>query len=79
MTLASSLNVVRDLIDKYPHVDARISLGKQFSLISIDPLMSYNGYRAGEEIVRINPKTNNLMEAYRTVKYDILWAIDSNV
>jgi ceramide glucosyltransferase len=28
------LNVVRDLIDKYPHVDARVSLGKQFSYLN---------------------------------------------
>ena len=53
------LTVVRELIEKYPHVDARISLG--------------------EEVVGVNPKINNLMEAYRTAKYDILWIIDSNV
>lgn len=33
----------------------------------------------GEEIVGINPKINNLMNAYRTAKYDILWVMDSNV
>jgi len=38
--------------------------------------MSYNGYRAGEEIVGVNPKVNNLMEAYRAAKHDF---IDSNV
>ncbi|CAG7846599.1 Ceramide glucosyltransferase {ECO:0000250/UniProtKB:Q16739} {ECO:0000269/PubMed:16741577}; AltName: Full=GLCT-1; AltName: Full=Glucosylceramide synthase {ECO:0000303/PubMed:16741577}; Short=GCS {ECO:0000303/PubMed:16741577}; AltName: Full=UDP-glucose ceramide glucosyltransferase; AltName: Full=UDP-glucose:N-acylsphingosine D-glucosyltransferase [Serendipita indica DSM 11827] len=53
------LDIVRMLLDKYPHVDARVTIG--------------------EEIVGVNPKINNLMQAYRTAKYDILWVIDSNV
>ncbi|KIM30171.1 glycosyltransferase family 21 protein [Serendipita vermifera MAFF 305830] len=53
------LAVVRSLIEKYPHVNARISLG--------------------EHVVGVNPKINNLMDAYRTAKFDIVWVIDSNV
>ncbi|KAG9049417.1 hypothetical protein FS837_010357 [Tulasnella sp. UAMH 9824] len=33
----------------------------------------------GEEIVGPNPKVNNLMRAYKSAKYDILWVLDSNV
>ncbi|PVG00203.1 hypothetical protein CPB86DRAFT_813258 [Serendipita vermifera] len=53
-----SLKIARELIEKYPHVDARITIG--------------------EQIVGVNPKINNLMEAFGTAKYDILWVIDSN-
>lgn len=34
---------------------------------------------AGEEIVGVNPKINNLIRPYRLAKYDILWVVDSNV
>lgn len=34
---------------------------------------------AGEEIVGVNPKINNLIRTYRQASYDILWIIDSNV
>ncbi|CAG8768795.1 728_t:CDS:2, partial [Acaulospora colombiana] len=53
-----SLKIARELIEKYPDVDARITIG--------------------EQIVGVNPKINNLMEAFGTAKYDILWVIDSN-
>ncbi|OAV95572.1 hypothetical protein, variant [Puccinia triticina 1-1 BBBD Race 1] len=33
----------------------------------------------GEERVGVNPKINNLMEAYRTAEADLLWILDSNV
>jgi ceramide glucosyltransferase len=58
------LNVVRDLIDKYPHVDAVLVLVSGFPLSQLILSRLYNGYGAGEEIVGINPKFNNLMEAY---------------
>ncbi|KAI7951886.1 hypothetical protein MJO28_007570 [Puccinia striiformis f. sp. tritici] len=32
----------------------------------------------GEERVGVNPKINNLMEAYRTAEADLLWILDSN-
>lgn len=35
--------------------------------------------RAGEEVVGINPKINNLVRSYRAAKYDTLWILDSNV
>ncbi|KAF9199025.1 hypothetical protein BGZ49_010913 [Haplosporangium sp. Z 27] len=33
----------------------------------------------GEKIVGINPKINNMIQAYETAKYDIVWVCDSNV
>ncbi|KAI8991135.1 glycosyl transferase family 21-domain-containing protein [Mycotypha africana] len=33
----------------------------------------------GERHVGINPKINNMMTAYQTAKYDIVWILDSNV
>ncbi|KAG1051261.1 hypothetical protein G6F43_006524 [Rhizopus delemar] len=33
----------------------------------------------GDHQVGINPKINNMIEAYQTAKYDILWILDSNV
>ncbi|KAA1121241.1 hypothetical protein PGTUg99_027953 [Puccinia graminis f. sp. tritici] len=32
----------------------------------------------GEEQVGVNPKINNLMEAYRTAEADLLWILDSD-
>jgi ceramide glucosyltransferase len=34
---------------------------------------------AGEEVVGVNPKVNNLVRPYREAKHDILWVLDSNV
>ncbi|KAF9423774.1 hypothetical protein BGZ76_003599 [Entomortierella beljakovae] len=51
--------VVKDLMKKYPNVDARLIIG--------------------EKIVGINPKINNMIQAYETAKYDIVWVCDSNV
>lgn len=33
----------------------------------------------GDHQVGINPKINNMIESYRTAKYNILWVLDSNV
>ncbi|KAI8976509.1 glycosyl transferase family 21-domain-containing protein [Pilobolus umbonatus] len=33
----------------------------------------------GDHQVGINPKINNMVESYRTAKYDILWILDSNI
>ncbi|KAL7321078.1 Ceramide glucosyltransferase [Mucor circinelloides] len=33
----------------------------------------------GDHPVGINPKINNMLESYKTAKYDILWVLDSNV
>ncbi|KAI8075880.1 glycosyl transferase family 21-domain-containing protein [Gilbertella persicaria] len=33
----------------------------------------------GDHQVGINPKINNMIESYRTAKYDIVWVLDSNV
>lgn len=33
----------------------------------------------GDHQVGINPKINNMVESYRTAKYNILWVLDSNV
>ncbi|KAG8748015.1 hypothetical protein FRC10_009767 [Ceratobasidium sp. 414] len=33
----------------------------------------------GERVVGVNPKVNNLMEAYDRAEHDILWVLDSNI
>ncbi|EKM61310.1 glycosyltransferase family 21 protein [Phanerochaete carnosa HHB-10118-sp] len=54
-----ALGVVRDLIAKYPHVNAHVLIG--------------------EENIGVNPKVNNLVQAYRQAAHDIIWVLDSNV
>lgn len=34
---------------------------------------------AGEVVVGVNPKVNNLVRAYAAAAYDILWVLDSNI
>jgi ceramide glucosyltransferase len=34
---------------------------------------------AGEEVVGVNPKVNNLVRPYRMAQHDIVWVLDSNV
>ncbi|ORX99571.1 hypothetical protein K493DRAFT_279503 [Basidiobolus meristosporus CBS 931.73] len=33
----------------------------------------------GEQLIGVNPKINNLIRAYNSAKYDIVWILDSNV
>ncbi|ORX91659.1 hypothetical protein K493DRAFT_227502 [Basidiobolus meristosporus CBS 931.73] len=33
----------------------------------------------GESLIGVNPKINNLIRAYNSAKYDIVWILDSNV
>jgi ceramide glucosyltransferase len=33
----------------------------------------------GERVIGVNPKVNNLMEAYDRAEHDILWVLDSNI
>ncbi|EHS63405.1 uncharacterized protein PGTG_21479 [Puccinia graminis f. sp. tritici CRL 75-36-700-3] len=47
-------------------------------LISKYPAVRARLLIAGEERVGVNPKINNLMEAYRTAEADLLWILDSN-
>ncbi|KAF7720947.1 hypothetical protein EC973_005739 [Apophysomyces ossiformis] len=35
--------------------------------------------QTGDRQIGINPKVNNMVESYRTAKYDIVWILDSNV
>ncbi|EMD41930.1 glycosyltransferase family 21 protein [Gelatoporia subvermispora B] len=63
-----ALGVVRDLISKYPNVDAHVIIG-----------MSISWLESGSDTVGVNPKVNNLMCAYKQAKHDILWVLDSNV
>ncbi|PLW47679.1 hypothetical protein PCANC_04850 [Puccinia coronata f. sp. avenae] len=50
--------------------------------IAQDLISKYPAVRArlliGEERVGMNPKINNLMQAYRTAEADLLWILDSN-
>ncbi|GJJ11960.1 hypothetical protein Clacol_006198 [Clathrus columnatus] len=61
--------VVRDLLEKYPGVDATLVIGMFIVLLRSQC----------EEIVGVNPKVNNLMRPFRKAKHDILWIIDSNI
>lgn len=54
-----ALGVVNELLEKYPHVNAKAVIG--------------------ERVVGVNPKVNNLMEAYDRAEHDILWVLDSNI
>ncbi|KAF8744723.1 Glycosyl transferase family 21, partial [Rhizoctonia solani] len=54
-----ALDVVNELLAKYPHVNAKAVVG--------------------ERLVGVNPKVNNLMEAYDRAEHDILWVLDSNI
>jgi ceramide glucosyltransferase len=71
-----ALSVVRELVSKYPNVNAHIVIGvsTQFRQIHLR-------FRpcVGEEVVGVNPKVNNLMRAYKQAAHDILWVLDSNV
>lgn len=71
-----ALDVVNELLAKYPHVNAKAIIGMCFSSISsIRPAH----LELGERVVGVNPKVNNLMEAYDRAEHDILWVLDSNI
>ncbi|PCH33939.1 glycosyltransferase family 21 protein [Wolfiporia cocos MD-104 SS10] len=59
-----ALSVVRDLIAKYPNVNAHVTIGTSHSQ---------------QEVVGVNPKINNLIRSYRQAANDIIWVLDSNV
>ena len=71
-----ALTVVRELMSQYPRVNAKIVVGAQShpAYFFHKPISC-----AGEEIVGVNPKVNNLMKSYRQAAHDILWVIDSNI
>ncbi|KAG1758990.1 hypothetical protein EDD22DRAFT_161790 [Suillus occidentalis] len=71
-----ALPVARDLISKYPSIDARIIIGAYTVSNVADSAEESN---SGEEVVGVNPKVNNLIRSYREATHDILWVIDSSV
>ncbi|KAG4305560.1 hypothetical protein PORY_001116 [Pneumocystis oryctolagi] len=58
-----AVDVAKELIAKYPGVNAKVILGKE----------------QGDERIGQNPKINNLVRSERLAKYDILWILDSNI
>jgi ceramide glucosyltransferase len=72
-----ALPVVRDLISKYPNVNARVIIGVllRMGIQKIDR----DKWDLGDEEVGVNPKVNNLMRPFSEAAHDILWVLDSNV
>lgn len=70
-----ALCVVNELLEKYPHVNAKAIIGRCVHLIPASGAY----FCAGERVVGVNPKVNNLMEAYDRAEHDILWVLDSNI
>jgi len=73
-----ALSVVQSLLEKYPNSNARVITGvcRSFSVFS-EGVNQRGG--AGEEVVGVNPKVNNLIRPYGEAKHDILWILDSNI
>lgn len=69
--------VVKELLEKYPQVDATLIIGRLPFVVFV--LLSLYQTISGEEVVGVNPKVNNLMRSFQAAKYDILWVIDSNI
>lgn len=76
----AAIPIVRELMAKYPDVDARLIIGAHLNTLS-DWMWALKSAcdAAGAEEVGVNPKVNNLIRSYRAAKYDILWVLDSNV
>jgi ceramide glucosyltransferase len=62
-----AIPIVQKLIKNHPLVDARLLCGNIV-------LISEEGANVG-----VNPKVNNILQAYMKAKYDLLWIIDSNI
>lgn len=73
-----ALTVVRELMNQYPQIDAKIIIGAHITSAS-QVFTNLCALFAGEDVVGVNPKVNNLIESYRQATHDILWVIDSNV
>lgn len=65
----SCIPIVENLINKYPHIDARILLSSNFNPVT----------KVSDDHFGPNPKVNNLSKGFLSAKYDIIWAMDSNV
>lgn len=74
----AAISIVQELTTRYPHVDARLIIGKLLCVCDATRVL-IETLRAGQEIVGVNPKINNLIRPYREAKYDLLWVLDSNV
>jgi ceramide glucosyltransferase len=72
-----ALPVVRDLISKYPDVNARVIIGVLLPVAVRK--VDCDECNLGDEQVGVNPKVNNLMRPYNEAAHDILWVLDSNV
>jgi ceramide glucosyltransferase len=71
-----ALPVVRDLLEKYSNVNAKVIIGGRWSIY----FSTINDFEyTGEEVVGVNPKVNNLIRSYREAANDIIWVLDSNV
>lgn len=64
-----SIPIIKQLIEKYPHLDAEILISEGYDLET----------QISNEHYGPNPKVNNLAKGFQKAKYDILWIMDSNV
>ncbi|CAH2351902.1 ceramide glucosyltransferase [[Candida] railenensis] len=65
----SCIPIVKNLIEKHPLVNARILLSSNYNRET----------RTSDDHYGPNPKVNNLAKGFLEAKFDIIWAMDSNV
>ena len=73
-----ALPVVQALLEKYHDSNARVIIGMHHAFHVPSGIPDHLS-GAGEEVVGVNPKVNNLIRPYREAKHDILWVLDSNI
>ncbi|KAI7874352.1 glycosyltransferase family 21 protein [Mucor mucedo] len=79
-------NLRSSFVQKYPKFEIIFSVAspEDPAIEIVDALMKEfhqvdSRLIIGDHQVGINPKINNMVESYRTAKYDIVWVLDSNV
>lgn len=74
-----AIPVVKDLMERFPQVTASLIIGERDYFMYMIFRQAELRHSAGEEVVGVNPKVNNLVRPYRAAKFDMLWIVDSNV